>query len=840
MSKVCLFLIAFVGVVTVCAQPTPKQITTIDSALTKLHERGMLNGVFLLAQDGKTLYKKAFGVANLTTRELLKTTSAFNLASISKQFTSMMIMMLKEKGKLDYDDKVQLHLTEFPYPNITIRHLLNHTSGLPEYFELATQYYNTLDTLTNEKVLQLLKNHHPKLAFEPNEKFSYCNTGYVLLATVIEKASGMLIQDYFNQQIVKPLGLKDTYIYNFTIKQYPANRVFGIKRENGQMMPNDLVRLDGVSGDGNVYSSVEDLLKWEQTLYTEKLVSAITLKEAFTPVKLKDGTISRYGFGWFLDESGKKMSHTGGWVGFLNNLVRETDKKFTLIGLTSSTDPTAHSIVKDILEGKAPNLPNTNLIANANLIDGTGTAARRASVRMKDNKIWEIGDLQPFKNETVTNANGLTLAPGFIDAHSHHFGGLEAHPGADALVSQGITTIVIGQDGGSFPIDTIQSRMNKRPVSVNVATYTGHSTLRSKAMGAKSLYRTAKPEEIEKMKAELKTEMSKGSLGLATGLEYESAFFSNRDEVIQLAKVAAETGGRYISHIRSEDIELEEALDEIIDIGKQAKMPVQVSHIKIAKRDQWGRSPEVLTKLQKARSEGVNITADCYPYDFWNSTLRVLFPKRDYTNAESAEFAVTQLFDPAGSVLVRFAPNAAYAGKTIAEISKMRNEKPAQTLMALIALAGDFETENPDYKGSIETIMGKSMSETDVANFLAWPYTGICSDGGWGGHPRGYGAFTRVLGNYVRNTKTLSLEMAVYKMTALTAESLGLQNRGLIKTGYFADLVLFDPNTVKDNANIQNSTALSLGIEKVWVNGQLVYQNQQPTGQFSGVFIKKK
>ena len=154
-------------------------------------------------------------------------------------------------------------------------------------------------------------------------------------------------------------------------------------------------------------------------------------------------------------------------------------------------------------------------------------------------------------------------------------------------------------------------------------------------MGAKSLYRTAKPEEIEKMKAELKTEMSKGSLGLATGLEYESAFFSNRDEVLQLAKVAAEANGRYISHIRSEDIGLEEALDEIIDIGKQTKMPVQVSHIKIAKRDQWGRSPEVLAKLQKARSEGINITADCYPYDFWNSTLRVLFPKRDYTNLEN-------------------------------------------------------------------------------------------------------------------------------------------------------------------------------------------------------------
>ncbi|MFN8343914.1 MAG: serine hydrolase [Spirosomataceae bacterium] len=837
MRKIALFLLLLAGYIPLHAQPTPNQITTIDSALTKLYEKGMLNGVVLLAKEGKPLYKKAFGIVELTAREPLKTTSAFNLASVSKQFTGMMIMMLKEKGKLNYDDKVRRHLPDFPYPNITIRHLLNHTGGLPEYFDLATQYYNTLDTLTNEKVLSLLKNHRPQLAFAPNTKFAYCNTGYVLLAMIIEKASGMLIQDYFKQQIVKPLGLKDTYIYNFTLKQHPNNRVFGIKRENGKLLPNDLIRLDGVSGDGNVYSSAEDLLTWEQALYTEKLVSTHTLKEAFRAVKLNNGTVSRYGFGWFLDESGKKMSHTGGWVGFLNNLERDTDKKTTYIILSSSADFTARSVIKDLLEGKSPKLPATSLIFNANLMDGTGTAVRRASVRIKDNKIWEIGDLEPFPNEPVTDADGLTLAPGFIDAHSHHFGGLEAHPGAEALVSQGITTIVIGQDGSSYPIDTIRNRMAKRPVAVNVATYTGHSTLRAKAMGAKSLFRTAKPEEIEKMKTELKTEMGKGSLGLATGLEYESAFFSNRDEVLQLAKVAAESGGRYISHIRSEDIGLEEALDEIIDIGRQAKMPVQVSHIKIAKRDQWGRSPEVLTKLQKARSEGINITADCYPYDFWNSTLRVLFPKRDYTNSESAEFAVNQLFDPAGSVLVRFAPNPNYAGKTISEISKMRNEKPAQTLMALIALAGDFENKNPDYKGSIETIMGKSMSETDVSAFLAWPYTGICSDGGWGGHPRGYGAFTRVLGNYVRTTKTLTLETAVYKMTALTAESVGLPNRGLIKTGYFADLVLFNPNTVKDNANIQNSTALSSGIEKVWVNGQLVYESQKSTGNYSGVFI---
>ena len=210
-----------------------------------------------------------------------------------------------------------------------------------------------------------------------------------------------------------------------------------------------------------MYSSVEDLLKWEQALYTEKLVKASTLQAAFTPAKLNNGELSWYGFGWVLDEKGQKVSHTGSWVGFLNKLVRYTEQKWTVIGLTSSSDPTAHNIVQQILDGKIPKLPETKLIANANLIDGTGIAARKASVRLKGNKIWEIGDLQPFPEETVVDANGLTLAPGFIDAHSHHFGGLDKHPDAEALVSQGITTIVIGQDGGSIPIDTIQSRMKK-------------------------------------------------------------------------------------------------------------------------------------------------------------------------------------------------------------------------------------------------------------------------------------------------------------------------------------------------------------------------------------------
>ncbi|RYF50060.1 MAG: serine hydrolase, partial [Cytophagaceae bacterium] len=329
-----------------------------------------------------------------------------------------------------------------------------------------------------------------------------------------------------------------------------------------------------------------------------------------------------------------------------------------------------------------------------------------------------------------------------------------------------------------------------------------------------------------------------GSLGLSTGLEYESAFFSNRDEVVQLAQVAADSGGRYMSHIRSEDITMDDAIDEIIQIGRITKMPVLISHLKIALRDQWGQSARLLARLEQARSEGVNITADCYPYDYWMSTLRVLFPKRDYTNPTSAEFAVNQLFDPSKSVLLRFAANPAYAGKTVGDIATMRQEKPAKTLMGLVAEAAAFSEKNPDASG-IEGIMGKSMDEPDVANFLAWPHTNICSDGSNDGHPRGYGAFTRVLGRYVRDQSVMPLETAIQKMTSLTAEHLGLRERGLITPGYYADLVLFNPDTVQDNARIGDNKAISTGIEAVWVAGQLVYQNQKPTGAHPGTLIKR-
>lgn len=803
----------------------------LDSALTALYQLQLFNGVALVAQDGQVVYQKAFGNADAVGKTALNAQSSFNLASVSKQFVGMCAMMLKEENKLQYDDPVQKHLAGFPYSNITIRHLLNHTSGLPEYFDLSQRYQTLLDTLTNDDMLQLLIQHKPELEFEPGSKWAYCNTGYVLLASVVTKASGKAFADFFAERIARPLGMDHSFVYHLKGPKLPDQRVLGMRREGGKLLPDDLLRLDGVVGDGNVYCSAEDLLRWDQALYTEKLIKQATLKEAFTPVKLNDGSTYPYGFGWGIDNEGKLLSHTGGWVGFRTIIIRDLAQKRTFVLLDNSGQSYGHQLIQDWAEGIAFPFPKSQLIRNVLIVDGTGSAARPGAVRVLDNHIQDIGALAPLPGEKVVDGGGKVLAPGFIDTHSHHVGDMDEKPEMLAVVSQGITTIVTGQDGSSKPMDTLSAWLKRKPVTVNIASYTGHSTVRIQAMGLSSFRRPATAAEVEKMIVLLDAELKAGSLGLCSGLEYEQGFYSNRDEVISLAKVAAAAGGRYMSHIRSEDIHLDEALDEIIQIGREAKLPVQISHFKIALKSRWGQAPQILAQLEAARTQGIDITADVYPYEHWLSTPRVLFPNKDFTNLASAEFAVTQLIDPIRSIISRYGAQPSYVGKTLSAIAQLRGKPVAETLIYLIAEAARTD------KGA--SIMGASMADEDISNLLRWSHTNVCTDGFDGSHPRGHGAFTRVLAKYVREKKALGLEEAIHKMTGLSAQHLGIRNRGLIAPGYYADLVLFDPKTVQDNATFQNPSLLSTGIEQVWVNGKTVFAKGKSTKAFPGILLKR-
>jgi N-acyl-D-aspartate/D-glutamate deacylase/CubicO group peptidase (beta-lactamase class C family) len=827
-----LFLVAYAGYT-----QTRLPLKRLDSILFVMQQQELLNGAVLWAENGKTEYTRAAGVANIQTGEKITTKSAFNLASVSKQFVAMLVMILAQEGKLAYDDPITKLLPEVPYPNITIRNLLNHTGGMVEYFDLAQRYLGPLDTLTNDGMLQLFKTHHPPLEFQPGEKWSYSNTGYVMLGSIVARASGKSFAEYFNEKIAVPLGLKNTYVHHHQMPvPFPTpNRVYGFSRVNGKNEANDLIRIDGVIGDGNVYSSVEDLAKWVNALDEYKLLPRAAMKIAYTPAKLNDGTTYPYGFGWGFEKNGEVIAHTGSWVGFRTIVWRDTVRHVTLIALDNSDNNSGIGLIKahvnNLLDGKPLTMPVFTLIKNVKVIDGTGTPPRAAAVRIRNEQIWAVGDLQPFPGEQVIDGAGKTLTPGFIDTHSHHDWGMDKNPEITMALAQGITTIVVGQDGGSAPIKEIEAQLKKTPLSLNLATYAGHNSIRVKAMGNAGFRRQATADEVQKMKTLLQEELDGGALGLSSGLEYERGFYSSRDEVIELAKLTAAAGGRYMSHIRSEDISLEDALDEIIGIGREAKLPVQISHFKIAMRSKWGKTPAILAALQEARRGGVNITADWYPYEYWSSTLRVLFPKRDYTNLASAEFAMKELVPPDKAIISRYEANPAYEWKTIAEIAKMRNETPAVTLMHLIAESEAKDTDE-------DAICG-SMTETDMVALMDWPYTNICSDGAAEGHPRGHGAFARVLARYVREQHRLTLENAIYKMTGLAAENVGIAKRGLIAPGYFADLALFDPATVVDNATFQKPLQLSSGFSKIWVNGKVVFSDGKVTKLYPGKLLKR-
>lgn len=477
------------------------------------------------------------------------------------------------------------------------------------------------------------------------------------------------------------------------------------------------------------------------------------------------------------------------------------------------------------------------LIADVQVIDGSGSPPFVASVRVVNGRIVAVGDLSQRDDDVLFHGSNLVLAPGFIDTHSHADSDIFERADALAAVSQGITTVIVGQDGNSpFPLSDFVGRLESSGTAVNFGSYVGHNTLLEAVLGDDHS-RPATADEVEAVSALLRREMRAGAIGLSTGLEYEPGLYSDRAEVLTLAQVAADMGGRYISHIRSEDRQLDGAIEEIIEIGRATGMPVQISHLKIAMKSLWGQAPELLERLDAARDAGVKITADVYPYEYWQSTMMVLLPERDATDRAAVDFALQELAPPEGLWFTRFEPQPDYVGMRLSEIAGLR-ETDATTAFMQLAQEALAMAETSGRR--VEAIIGTSMAANDVSTLLAWEHSNICTDGGLDDlHPRAAGSFTRVLGRYVREQGLIDLSTAVHKMSGLAAEHMGFEDRGYIRVGQAADLVLFDPDTVIDRATPEQAAQLSEGIAAVWVGGQLVFANGQATAARPGRFLKR-
>lgn len=459
----------------------------------------------------------------------------------------------------------------------------------------------------------------------------------------------------------------------------------------------------------------------------------------------------------------------------------------------------------------ASSQPRTFVITGAQLADGTGAPLREGSVRVDGDTITDVGTITPRTGETVVDGTGLVLAPGFIDAHNHSTDGLLKEPAAITQVSQGITTVAVGQDGSSpWPLTDYIARLKAAPPAVNVIAFAGHATLRRAVMGD-DYRRPARTAEIARMKTLVTQAMREGAFGLSSGLEYEVGSYSNVEEVVEMARAAGAAGGMYISHIRDEADLSMDAIKEAIAIGERGKLPVQITHIKLGTVNVWGKAPEVVALVEAAQKRGVDVTADAYPYLAWQSTPRVLIPNKQYEDPASVKRGLDDIGGAKNVQITRWKGHEQFVGQRL---------DAAARALGLSDIDAYIRFQRDDDAGMI----GHAMIEDDLRTFYRQPWVMVASDGGIANnHPRGAGTFPRVLGLYVREKQWLTLPEAIRKMTTMPAARFGLKDRGAIRVGMKADLVLFDPATVIDHSTFEQPRALATGISKVWVSGGLVW-----------------
>lgn len=501
------------------------------------------------------------------------------------------------------------------------------------------------------------------------------------------------------------------------------------------------------------------------------------------------------------------------------------------------------------------------IIAGGSIVDGSGKDRYTADIGIRDGVIVEIGDLQGHAATQRIDAAGMTVSPGFIDIHSHATSGswagsdISQRPDAESYVRQGVTTAMGGQDGSSaLDIGAFLDSLDVHPAAINIGLFIGHGSIRGSVVGEDDVQ--ASESQLAEMSQLVEQAMADGAFGLSSGLEYTPGAFAEISEVVEISKPVAKHDGLYISHIRDEGGRLLESVDEVLEVGRSAGARVQVTHHKLIGKSRWGGASQSLALLDEAMASGVDVSSDQYPYTASATGLTILFPNWskdggfdalvnrindpstrarirqdviDHINAERGA-------DPSTIVAARCGFDPSFNGKSLADILVDRSlavtvENAADVALELVAA------------GSCSGVF-HSMSPDDVITIMLHPMTSISSDGGIPAlnegvpHPRNYGAFARILAYYVRELNVLTLEQAVYKMTALPASRLGLTDRGKIAVGMVADLAIFDPATVQDQAQFGDPHHYATGVRDVLVSGTVVMKDATLQGTYPGKALR--
>jgi len=495
------------------------------------------------------------------------------------------------------------------------------------------------------------------------------------------------------------------------------------------------------------------------------------------------------------------------------------------------------------------------IIKNGRILDGTGNSWVRGDVAIKDGKIIRVGYFNDITASKIIDAGGLIVAPGFIDVHTHIEGDEFKNPTANNFILDGVTTVVTGNCGSSnLDIKKYLQKIDSTKLSINVATLIGHNDVRRAVMGTAN--RKATEEEIKKMEAIVEQAMEDGAVGFSTGLIYIPGTYSSTDEVVRLAKVAAKYKGVYASHMRDEGDSVVPAINEALLIGREANIPVEISHFKLSGQQNWGRSKETVALIEKARREGIDVTIDQYPYTASSTSLSTLIPDeiladgKDSINARLsrpevrkyvtdymlAKLKKRKLKHFSYPVVAYYKADTSFNGKSIEEVNLLMGRKHK----------AKYETEtvmDMMQKGGAGMVF-HGMGDEDVKRIMQYPFNMFACDasirifGEGSPHPRGYGTNARVLAKYVRDEKVLSLEEAIRRMTSLPAQKFGLKDRGLLREGYAADIVIFDENKVQDLSTYEHPHAYSTGFTYVIVNGQIVAEEGKHLGVRSGTTLK--